>query len=81
MYAAVVHHWNEQAVLTPRAEMRTPDEYYAYLLDRYERLSKLEAELPNGHLEAVVDRWGERDGTPGEAPWERLLTRVEQAIA
>jgi Fe-S-cluster containining protein len=81
VYATVVHHWNEQAVLTPRAEMRTPDEYYAYLLDRYQRLSKLEAELPSGQLKAVIDRWGERDATPGEAPWERLLTRVEQAIA
>ena len=81
VYATVVHHWNDQAILTPRAEMRTPDDYYGYLLDRYERLDKLERAMPSDERQAVVDRWGERLGTPGEAPWERFLTRVEQAIA
>src|ERR1700674_3020357 len=45
IYGSVVRHWNQQAVSTPRGEMRTPKEYYAYLLDRYERLAELERGL------------------------------------
>jgi Fe-S-cluster containining protein len=82
VYATVVHHWNEQAVLTPRAEMRTPDDYYVYLLDRYERVHALERELPSSEMHALVDGWGEHAGTPaGETRWERFLTSVEQTIA
>lgn len=82
IYASVVHRWNEHAEQTPRGEMRTPNEYYGYLMEQYARLTALERETEPEAMEAVINRWGQRDdATHGEAAWERFLSRAEAIIA
>jgi len=82
VYARVVHRWNEMAVRTPCGEMRTPEEYYAFLMERYDKLAEIESDLSAQELETVASQWGRRRGeAPGDEPWERFLARAEAAIA
>lgn len=82
VYARVVHRWNEIAGRVPRGEMRTPEEYYAFLIERYDKLAEIESDLSPHELDAVVSRWGQRESEgAASAPWERFLARAEAAIA
>ncbi|HME81646.1 MAG TPA: YkgJ family cysteine cluster protein [Candidatus Eremiobacteraceae bacterium] len=81
VYAAVVHRWNELACSTPRGETRTPDEYYAFLMDRYARLDALEHDLQPDELCVLIEGWGQPAAARGAPLWERYLRRAEGVIA
>ena len=80
LYASVVSRWNESALRTPRGEMRTPDEYYAYLMACYARLDAIERAQGESEMDAIVRGWGQE--TAGdEAPWQRFLAQSKTALA
>jgi Fe-S-cluster containining protein len=82
LYATVVRHWNEAAVVTPRGEMRTPKEFFRFLSDRHATLEKLEGGLSSQEMDEVIARWGQRSQPgAGEAAWERFAGRVDEAFS
>lgn len=80
IYASVVSCWNERASKTPAGETRTPQEYYDYLIGRYERLAALDRSLPGARLNEIVRSWGQEGADTQERPWRRYLADATATI-
>lgn len=90
LYAFAVHAWNRAIEQSGRA--RGLDQYYAFLMNLYERVHEASTALAAEQLKQIGDHWGARGANapnplfadltepPGVPEWRRLLLEIRDIV-
>jgi Fe-S-cluster containining protein len=90
LYAYAVQTWNR--AVEQSAAPRSLSQYYAFLMNLYERLERVRQSIPAERLQQMMTHWGKRspgapnplmaDLTPrtASAEWQRLLANLRDTV-